>query len=92
VIGAVWSGLAGGPPTPLAVVGAPPETAGLVGVDVVVVVVEEVEEGLEEATEVPPETLPDPRARAAAGATVSRTAKLHSAEPKARTRKTHPLS
>jgi hypothetical protein len=73
------------------VVGAPPETAGLVGVDVVVVV-EEVEEGLEEATEVPPETLPDPRARAAAGATVSRTAKLHSAEPKARTRKTHPLS
>jgi hypothetical protein len=78
------------------VVGAPPETAGLVGVDVVVVV-EEVEEGLEEegleeATEVPPETLPDPRARAAAGATVSRTAKLHSAEPKARTRKTRPLS
>jgi hypothetical protein len=38
--------------------------------------------------EVPPETLAVPRANTTAGVTVSRTTKLTSVEPRARTRKT----
>jgi hypothetical protein len=66
--------------------GAPPATTGLGMVAELGVEAELELEAELEVAEVPPESLVAPRTAAAAG--VARIAKLHSAEPRARTRKT----